>query len=667
MTAPEGAAPGAVAAEAPAPRYRVFRAALPEVCSADPTRMVFTADADGRCEVFTWDTVTSAARQVTDRPGGTFHCSVDADAHVWWFEEDTHGVGRWRFQPFEGGPTRSGLRGVPAGQARGLAVSSSGVVALALGDGAATTVYGGPRGGVAHRVARLPYHANLTGISADGQLLAIGGQARSAQAVTVLRTADGSRLAELQEELRAEFHEGVDEGGGALWSLGFSPVPGPGIGPEPGRHQSDLLLVREHGGRYLLATWRPGEPPRTHDWCAFDTEITARWRPDGRSALIRQDRHGRSVLHRADLVSRTLTVLPTAPGTLLDAAEQAHGDVHMLWTSTAETPRALSSAGTALPTLPGLPTPVPGVSHDLWTPGPDGDLHTLVTLPEGARGPVPTVLLVHGGPADHDRDAYDGIVHSLVGSGFAVARVNYRGSTGYGPAWRGAMSEGVGLTQVADLAAARADLVARGWADPEAISLWGTSWGGYLTLLALGTRPGLWQAGVAVKPVAHLARAHATGTPALRALDERLFGGTPAQLPEAYARSSPHTYVQHLDAPLLIVAAEHDAKCPPEQVRDYLRALTAHRKRHEVLWLDTGHDGYDGADHVRALRAAVVFLDRALRGRRRTTPTASPATRQGEGRAERESAPAAGSTAHHPKERTTHHAEGHHPQRPARG
>ncbi|MEU8890553.1 alpha/beta fold hydrolase [Streptomyces sp. NPDC048442] len=629
-----------------APSYRVFRPELPEVCATDPARMVFTADAQGRCEVFTWDAGTSTARQVTDRPGGTLHCSIDADAHVWWFEEDAHAVGKWRFQAFEGGPVRDGLRGVPAGRARGLAVGGSGVVALALGDDRGTTVYGGPRGGEARTVTRLPRHAHLTGISGDGELLAVGGQARSAHAVTVFRTRDGSRAAALGPQ------------GGALWSLGFGPAAG----------QHDLLLVRQDAERYLLATWRPGESVRTHTWCAFDTEITARWCPDGKAVLIRQDRHGRSVLHRADLSSRTLSVLPTAPGTLLDAAEHAHGDVHTLWTSTTQPPRTASSAGTPLPSLPRLADPVPGVQHDLWTPGPDGDLHTLVTLPEGARGPVPTVFLVHGGPADHDRDAYDGTVHSLVASGFAVARVNYRGSTGYGPTWRAAMTEGVGLTQVNDLAAARAELVARRWSDPDSLALWGTSWGGYLTLLALGSRPGLWRAGVAVKPVAHLAHAHATTTPALRALDERLFGGTPEEVPERYARSSPHTFLPHLEAPLLVVAARHDAKCPPGQVMDYTADLTARGKRHEVLWLDTGHDGYDGADHVHVLRSAVVFLDRELRGRRRTTPTAPPATRRGEsGRTAHHAPVPAGKAPPHLTERTTDHAEGHHSQRPARG
>ncbi|UZJ32719.1 alpha/beta hydrolase family protein [Streptomyces endophytica] len=241
-------------------------------------------------------------------------------------------------------------------------------------------------------------------------------------------------------------------------------------------------------------------------------------------------------------------------------------------------------------------------------------MHTLLSQPAPAAGPrPPLVFLVHGGPADHDRDAYDPQVHSLVASGFAVARVNYRGSTGYGPRWRTAYAEGVGLAQVADLVAVRADLLRRGLAREDALGLWGTSWGGYLTLLALGTRPGLWRAGVAVKPVADCAAAYRAGTPALRALDERLFGGTPETVPDRYRRSSPLHYAADVRAPLLVIAASLDAKCPPGQVRGYLAALRAAGVAHESMWLATGHDGYAGADHMAVLRRALGFLDRHLR------------------------------------------------------
>lgn len=658
-------------------RYQVYLAALPEVCAADPALMAFTADAEGRCEVFAWNAETGRARQVTDRPLGTLHGTIDRDANVWWFDEDAHGEGHWRFQPFHGGPDLPGLTGVPPGTPRGLAVSDDGIVAIGLGDGRTTTVHLGGRGAPAREVTRVERHVTLSGITAAAGLLAISGPAGSAHAVTVL-TADGTPRAVLS---------GSGEHG-RLWSLGFAPTA----------ERDELLLVREDDDRYLLASWRPDTGIRTYAWCAFDSEITARWYPDendGRTVLIREDRHGRSTLHRARLDSGTLTRVPTPPGSLLDAAPRAGGDVHYLWTDTAHPPRMYSTAGTALPALGTVPGRVPGDHRDLWTPTPDGPVHSWLSLPEGhglpqgpeppqgetsesetsegratrERGePPPVVFLVHGGPADHDRDAYDGVVHSLVASGFAVARVNYRGSTGYGPRWRRAFGAGVGLTQVEDLVAVRADLIARGLVRPDAVGLWGTSWGGYLTLLALGTRPGLWQAGVAVKPVADGVAAYRTTTSALRTLDERLYGGTPDDVPEAYARSSPIRYASRVRAPLLVVAATRDAKCPPGQVRGYLAALRAAGARHESMWLDSGHDGYEGGDHVAVLRRAVVFLDRELRGTHgpHHAPKTPPAIRRGDsGRVG--TAAAAGTDSAEHTERRPAHAEGHHPQRPARG
>ncbi|MFH8371680.1 alpha/beta hydrolase family protein [Streptomyces sp. NPDC018031] len=587
------------------PRFKVYRAVLPEVCPTDPARMALTGDAGGRCEIFTWNARTGRARQVTDRPHGTLHCAVAADAAVWWFDEDRDGHGIWRRQDFPGGPDRPALPGVPAGAPRGLAAAGD-TVAVGLGGPDGLSVYLGGPDRTARLVLRVAGAAALAGLSADGGLLAVTTTAAGPDAVTVYRT-DGSPVARLSGR-----H-------GRVWSLGFAPAaPDPAsAAPGPDRPVAELLLVRQHGTGYAPATWSPGSGLHTHSWCGFDTEITARWYPDGRRVLVRQDRRGRSHLFTADLDRRTLEPVPTPPGTVLDAAPRGDGDVHYLWTDSATPPRLCSTAGTPLPTVGAPAGRVPGRHTELWTDGPDGPVHTLLGLPATGADRPPLVFLVHGGPTDHDRDAYDPMVHSLVASGYAVARVNYRGSTGYGPRWRAAYREGVGLTQVADLAAVRADLIRRELARPDAIGLWGTSWGGYLVLLALGTRPDLWQAGVAVKPVADCALAHRSGTPALRALDEALFGGTPEEVPERYARSSPLRYADRVRAPLLVVAGTRDTKCPPGQVRAYLAALTAAGVPHEAMWLDSGHDGYLGGDHVAVLRRAMAFLGRGLHGPRR--------------------------------------------------
>ncbi|KUN81500.1 peptidase S9 [Streptomyces bungoensis] len=571
--------------------YGVYRPVLPAVCPTDPDLMAYAGDADGRCEIFAWDRATAAPRQVTDRSHGTLLYALDGDAAVWWFDEDRRGHGHWRVQDFRGGPHSPAFPGAAPGRPRGLAMTDGGMVAAGLGDPEGLRVHLGRRGGPDTVVLRADPHARLCDLAPRGDLLAVSGPAYSARAVT-LATPDGTTVVTLSGTA------------GRIWALGF----------RPGSAEPLLLVMCERDGRYRLGTWRRPDGVELYPWCSFDTETTARWYPDGDRILLRQDRHGRSRLFTADPARRTVTALPVPAGSILDAAPRAGGDVHYIWTDAVTPPRTLSLSGARLPGQDGWRLPTFGRHRDLWTPGPDGPVHTLVTVPSDRPQPCPLVFLVHGGPADHDRDAYDPMVQSLVGSGFAVARVNYRGSTGYGPAWRAAYTEGVGHTQVADLVRVRAELLRRGVGREGAVGLCGTSWGGYLVLLALGTHPELWNAGVAVKPVADCATSFRHSTPALQALDTALFGGTPDQVPERYARASPATFAGTVRSPLLIVAARNDAKCPPEQIEVYLAALRAGAIRHETVWLDSGHDGYDGAEHVAVMERSLRFLGRSLAG-----------------------------------------------------
>ncbi|MFJ5173840.1 alpha/beta hydrolase family protein [Streptomyces griseoviridis] len=613
-----------------APRtYGVYRPVLPVTSPGHPERMVYTGDAGGRCEIFVWDRSTDTTRQLTDRPHGTLLCAVDDEA-VWWFDEDPGGMGGWRTQDFDGGPDRPALTGVPSGRPAGLALAAGGTAAVAIRGPEGLSVHLGRRGGTGRAVLRTTESGTLCDLAPDGGLLALSGPAHSARAVTLL-TPDGATVAVLSgtrertwalgfapAHARADGAAGpaggAERSAGRTAMSGRTPFPAPLPAPVPAPGTSPLLVMRERDGRYHLGTWTPGRGLELLPWCSFDTETTARWYPgsDGARVLLRQDRHGRSRLFTADLDRRELTPVPTPEGSILDASPAADGDVHFIWTDAVNVPRALSLSGRPLPGQSDWRLPRFGHRRDLWTPGPDGPVHTFVTTPADRPAPHPLVLLVHGGPADHDRDAYDPMVQALVGSGYAVARVNYRGSTGYGPRWRSAYSEGVGHTQVADLVRARADLLERGIGRPGAVGLCGTSWGGYLTLLALGTRPELWDVGVAVKPLADCVTAFRHSTPALQALDTALFGGTPDEVPDAYAHASPSSYAAAIRAPLLVVAARRDAKCPPEQVEAYLEVLRAGGVAHELMWLESGHDGYDGADHLAVIRRSLRFLGRGL-------------------------------------------------------
>ncbi|MFD0431875.1 hypothetical protein ACFQ60_45945 [Streptomyces zhihengii] len=109
--------------------------------------MVYTGDADGRCEIFTWDRSSGSGRQLTDRPHGTLLCDIDGDEAVWWFDEDRGGSGVWRTQDFDGGPDRTALAGVPAGRPAGLALTERGTVAVGIRGAGGFSVHLGRRGG----------------------------------------------------------------------------------------------------------------------------------------------------------------------------------------------------------------------------------------------------------------------------------------------------------------------------------------------------------------------------------------------------------------------------------------------------------------------------------------------------------------------------------------
>jgi dipeptidyl aminopeptidase/acylaminoacyl peptidase len=94
---------------------------------------------------------------------------------------------------------------------------------------------------------------------------------------------------------------------------------------------------------------------------------------------------------------------------------------------------------------------------------------------------LPFILYIHGGPTDQDEFAFDDIRQILTGAGYAVAAVNYRGSTGRGLAYTKAIYADWGNKEVKDLLGAVDELVKEGIADPDRLGIAGWSYGGILT------------------------------------------------------------------------------------------------------------------------------------------------------------------------------------------
>lgn len=120
--------------------------------------------------------------------------------------------------------------------------------------------------------------------------------------------------------------------------------------------------------------------------------------------------------------------------------------------------------------------------------------------PRSGTPPYPTVVLVHGGPASRDLWRFHADAQYLASLGYLSLHVNYRGSKGFGAAFRMAgYGEWGGLMQQ-DLYDAVASGVTSGLVDPARVAFCGASYGGYAALLAACTRQDLVRCAIAISP-----------------------------------------------------------------------------------------------------------------------------------------------------------------------
>jgi dipeptidyl aminopeptidase/acylaminoacyl peptidase len=584
-------------------RFRAPRVSLPDWAEDAPDRSLFVSNATGTYELYAWDRSTGDQRQVTDRPNGTSDGILTPDGEaVWWFS-DTDGdeFGIWMRQPFHGGDDVPAAPGLEPSYPAGLAISRDGTTAVVgrSTDEDGTTIHVVRAGQASREIYRHRESAGVGDLSHDGSLLAIehtehGDAMHSSLRVTRL---DGTIVAELDDTAGGTVELGLEV-------LGFAPVAG----------DTRLLVGHQRRGRWEPMIWDVASGEETDLGVELPGDVNAEWYPDGSALLIAHGFEARGELWRYDLATRALTQIDTPAGSVSGATTRPDGSVEYLWSSAAQPPRVRSTRGGVVLDPPGLKAPASVPVEDVWVEGPGGRIHALVQRPAGASGPLPTVFEIHGGPAWHDSDAFAAGPAAWIDHGYAVVRVNYRGSTGYGREWTDALKYRIGLIELEDVAAVRAWAVSSGLADPAKLVLAGGSWGGYLTLLGLGTQPQDWAVGLAAVPVADFVASYEDEMENLKALDRTLFGGSPEEVPERYEVSSPLTYVDAVRAPVYISAGVNDPRCPIRQIDNYVDRLAARGAVHEVYRYDAGHGSLVVEERIKQVRLEIDFADRYLKG-----------------------------------------------------
>ncbi|MEI2612522.1 MAG: S9 family peptidase [Candidatus Promineifilaceae bacterium] len=232
------------------------------------------------------------------------------------------------------------------------------------------------------------------------------------------------------------------------------------------------------------------------------------------------------------------------------------------------------------------------------------------TGPAGEKPPL--LVFSHGGPTGASSAAYSLGIQFWTSRGFAVLDVNYRGSTGYGRAYRQALNGRWGIVDVDDCVAGALFLGQRGDVDEQRLAIRGGSAGGYTTLSALTFRQ-VFRAGASHFGVADLeALARETHKFESRYMD-RLVGPYPERA-DLYRERSPIHAADKLSCPLIMFQGLDDAVVPPSQAEMMLAA--ARQKGLPVAYVPFAGEqhGFRQAKNIkRALDAELYFYGRIFK------------------------------------------------------
>jgi len=344
-------------------------------------------------------------------------------------------------------------------------------------------------------------------------------------------------------------------------------------GSNPGNRQLHVVALAADPSKAKIAAVTTGR----------GTNIDAQWSPDGRSLVYQHTDPQNS----ADLWVVDVTKPGAKPVRLTDSM-----------------PAGIDKSALVEPEL-------------VHYPGPDGkSVPAYLFVPKNLDRTKkhPAIVWVHGDGVNQNYDGwhvqrnyavYYSVHQYLLQEGYVVIAPDYRGSIGYGSAWREGVYMDVGGKDFKDAAMSADYLKTLSYVDSDRIGIWGLSYGGFFTLLAVTERPTTFRAAVDVAGVADYAMYY----------DDPYHGGwtasrigTPDQNPQVYAQASPVSHVDRLVRPLLVLHGTADVNVPYLHSVRLIDALLKNNKGPLVEFMTyPGEFHYFTREHV--LRDAWTRVD----------------------------------------------------------
>ena len=205
---------------------------------------------------------------------------------------------------------------------------------------------------------------------------------------------------------------------------------------------------------------------------------------------------------------------------------------------------------------------------------------------------APMIVIPHGGPHARDSWGFDPDTHIFSQAGYAVLKVNFRGSTGYGKEFtQMGFGEWGGDTQQ-DIIEATEWAINQRIADPERIGIYGGSFGGYSAAMAPMLRPDLYKSSVAYIGVFDLEMLYDEGDIKTIKWGGKYLDKTLGQDPAKIKTMSPVQQADKLEAPIIIVSGKEDQRAPIEHAYALADALKEAGKEHELIIVEKEGHGF---------------------------------------------------------------------------
>ena len=342
------------------------------------------------------------------------------------------------------------------------------------------------------------------------------------------------------------------------------------------------------------------------------------WSPDGTQIAVDRSSGGYSGISIVDAAGGQIRPLGPQDGSVQAVSWSPRGDTLAVIWGRADRPTSLATLDASMGGLSvvahGAPagfeaakTPLPEAIT--WTSSDGATVHGLLHRPAGVERP-PAIVRVHGGPTGHVEAGFDARTSYYLDRGWAVLQVNYRGSSGYGRAYRQALHDNWGVLDVEDTVSGARAIAERGLVDGQRMAVMGGSAGGYTVLLSMALHPEVFAAGVDLFGVADLfALSEDTHRFEAHYLDT-IVGLLPATY-DRYRERSPVAVADRIKRPLLILQGDKDDVVPLAQSEAIYKAV-------QKNGVDVEMKVYEGEGHGwRRLATVLDELERVDRFLRR--------------------------------------------------